>query len=272
MGPMLTDQAPYRRRPARRNRLAASWPLRPLFLAAAASLFAIAAAAGLWYVAAHSPFFRVAEVAVEGELRRLDASTVQELSGITAQTSLCAFSVRRVQQRLEAHPWIERARVERCWPDRVRLVVRERRPLALVVRQGRLFYVDRRGRIFAPVEAGDLLDYPIVSGPAGRLEERRAGLPLLQRAVEFLVLAAHGSHALPRQNISEMRLTEKGDWLLFLASRPFPIHLGRLEDRGTTYRLLAKSLETLYRKKLFDRIAYIRLDLRPAEVLAGLRG
>ncbi len=274
MGPMLTNQAPYQARRQSRP------PGRPWLAALLVVLLAAGAAGGLvagaWYALCRSGLFWVTDVVVEGELRRLDAPAVQELAGITPQTSLVGFSTAAVRGRLEAHPWIERAQVDRLWPDRVRITVRERRPLALVLRQGSLFYVDARGRIFAPVEPGDLLDYPVVSGIDDPAAGGRAGRSSLQRALDFLVLAGPGSHALPRQNISELRLTEEGTWIMFLANRPFPIHLGKMEGVGTLYRRVAKVLETLYKKKLFDDTAYLRLDFRPAdhrpvEVLVGMR-
>ncbi len=274
MGPILTNQAPYRGR--RRNGLASRPWLAVLLVLLLAAGAAGALAGAAWYALCRSGLFWVTDVVVRGELRRLDEPAVQELAGITGQTSLFAFSAAAVRARIEAHPWVERARVERLWPDRVRITVRERRPLALVVRRGTLFYVDAQGLVFAPVEPGDQLDYPVISGIDGPGAGGRTGRPPLRQALDFLVLAGNGSHALPRQNISELRLTREGTWIMFLASRPFPIHLGTMDGVARLYRRVAKVLETLYKKKMFDDTAYLRLDFRPAgrrpvEVLAGMR-
>ncbi len=268
MGPMIENKTPYRQR--RRTAEERHWlGLVVVGLGLAAVL--AAAGYGLWYGLRHSALFIVNEVAVEGELRRLDEATVQELAGITPRTSLLGFTAAAMRERIEAEPWVERAWVEKLWPNRLRITVRERRPLALANRDGRLFYMDAKGVIFAPVQPGDTLDYPVIAG-LGEEEISEVKQAALRRALTFLDLAGRGRQVLPRQNISELRVTEDGGLVLILASNPFPIHLGTTDKMDTAYYRLARVLARLYRKKEFEITAYIRMDYQPGRVLVGLRG
>jgi len=70
------------------------------------------------------------ELRHEGRLR---PEQIRAWSGITAGQNLLALDLERVRQELEMNPWIERADVETLRPDRVRLTIRERDPVAQVV-------------------------------------------------------------------------------------------------------------------------------------------
>ncbi|MDH5298583.1 MAG: cell division protein FtsQ/DivIB, partial [Desulfobulbaceae bacterium] len=76
---------------------------------------------------------------------------------------------------------------------------------------------------------------------------------------------------LPKQNISELRVDARGGLILFLADRPFPVHLGR-ERLRTKYYQLTRVLHWLYAHKRFDATASIRMDYQPDKVLVALAG
>ena len=50
--------------------------------------------------------------------------------------------------------------------------------------------------------------------------------------------------------------------------RPFPIHLGRGEMR-TKYERLTKVLYWLYKRKEFNKVAYIQVNYNEDKVLVG---
>ncbi|MDK0748894.1 FtsQ-type POTRA domain-containing protein, partial [Clostridium perfringens] len=54
-------------------------------------------------------------------------------SGVATGQNLLALDLQRVRQELEMNPWIERADVEAIRPDRVRLTIRERDPVAQII-------------------------------------------------------------------------------------------------------------------------------------------
>jgi cell division protein FtsQ len=78
--------------------------------------------------------------------------------------SMLSFDPQRARSRLAELPWIAEASIERVFPDRLEVRIRERTPVA-VWRRGELsFLIDGDGRTLAPVPAEVMPQLPRVSG------------------------------------------------------------------------------------------------------------
>ncbi len=80
---------------------------------------------------AQSPWFSIAHVAVSG-VGGSDTYRILEASDVVDGTPLITVSPRRVEESLEADPWVIEATVRRVIPDSVEVVVDERTPFAWV--------------------------------------------------------------------------------------------------------------------------------------------
>jgi cell division protein FtsQ len=121
-----------------------SVPGRALSVAAALVLFA----AGTW-VAARSALLDVDHIEVTGAFQVPVAEAV-EASGIRTGLPLLAIDRPRAEARLEALPWVRSARVERAFPNRVSIRLRERQVAASVARPaGGFALLDASGRVLA---------------------------------------------------------------------------------------------------------------------------
>lgn len=146
---------PFRRRrgvPVRRRR---RWLglLRPL--AAALLLVGAPAAALAW--SATSFRFALADYAVETGAN-VEAAWVEERLEPLVGKNLVWMSMRRVERRLADHPWIAGIEVSKVLPDRLRVAIVERRPVARLETPAGAFWVDRRGVVIAPLAPSDLAD------------------------------------------------------------------------------------------------------------------
>jgi cell division protein FtsQ len=138
--------------------------------------------AGLCWAQAH-PYFAVAKLEVEGN-RRLTRHDVLEWIGVHEGTSIWQASPTRLQMRLESHPWVQRASVQRDFPRHVAITLTERRPVA-IVRLETLNYVDRAGRVLGPLRDDDSRDFPLISGFDD--DAARSFAPIgIHRALQFL--------------------------------------------------------------------------------------
>lgn len=216
-----------------------------------------------------SVFFQVTDIKITG-CHRVSRDTVLSLAGVDVQANLLALDLDAIKARITSNPWIETARVERDLPSRLEIFIKERRPVFFLNTKDGLYYVDHNGVAFAAVGIDDSLDFPSLTGLEDVNFKGKGELPrkVLSAALKFIYYAGHGSPFLLRQNISELHLTKKGDFILFLADQPFPVYLGRDISRTTYYRL-AKVLEWLYKNREFENVAYIRLGYKDKKILVG---
>jgi cell division protein FtsQ len=112
----------------------------------------VAVGCGGW-AATGSPLLDVDHVVVDGATRTPVADVVTA-TGIRAGRPMVDVDVRGAERAVDALPWVQHATVHRQWPGRVRVVVTERRPVAVTgAGDGASALVDASGRVLAEVEA-----------------------------------------------------------------------------------------------------------------------
>jgi cell division protein FtsQ len=106
--------------------------------------------------------FAVAGVDVEGA-SRVTADDVRSAAAIAAGTNVWRLDPSAIAARVAAVPEIRRADVIRRFPNRVSILVEERRPFTLV-HAGRLHWLDEEGRVLDAVPQAVVPAVPVVSG------------------------------------------------------------------------------------------------------------
>lgn len=109
-----------------------------------------------------SGYFGVEQIRVEQQVR-VSEGDILAASDITIGDSLFDMELYMIGRKIEEHPWIARAEVERFFPDQVVIRVVEREARA-IIDLDYLYYVDRSGEVFKMLDAGDELDYPVITG------------------------------------------------------------------------------------------------------------
>ncbi|GAB4332298.1 MAG: hypothetical protein Kow0089_00110 [Desulfobulbaceae bacterium] len=221
---------------------------------------------------ARSDIFRLTEVEVAGN-RTVDKEQILKSSGLRRGVNLLRLDPGQIGARIAADPWIEDVQVKRRWPSSVQIIVTEYKPFALVnlerdgVRQ--LYYMDRKGTVFAVAAAERDLDYPVVNG-AGLVDDmdgkRLRGGTLGAAALEFLRLTASGNQVLPAQAVSEIGVDPEDGLTVYLVDHPFPIYMGKSDIR-TRFRRLVKVLARLYKTDEIHDVTAIRMDYGENKIL-----
>lgn len=104
-------------------------------------------------------------VSIEGN-RRAPAAELVAATGLEAGTPLHEIDVASVRTSVEAHPWVQRARVVRVPPSLVIVSVVEREALAVAAQDGGMpWLVDATGLPFAPAEPDDVASLPWIAAP-----------------------------------------------------------------------------------------------------------
>lgn len=143
--------------PRRRRRLSRSLG-RGLLLAL---LLVALAGAGRWLLAPETLPVRTLQLVSDAGKVREDE--LHRLLQAELGANFLRLPIATVCERLEAHPWIERAVVRKRWPDRLVISLDERRPVA---RWGSRQLVDAGG-VRYPADTTPFVHLPLIHGPDG---------------------------------------------------------------------------------------------------------
>lgn len=210
-------------------------------LSALAMLLLLAAALRLLL---RSPLFPLREIDVRGRLAHTSAAAIERAIAGSVHGNFFSVDLASLRAALQRLPWVRDVDVRRVWPDRLRVTIAERVPLA---RWGDAALIDTYGELI-PVQADPAL--PLLAGPPGTERE------VARRYVQFAtMLAPLGSR------LTRVILSPRYAWSLRLADG-MDIELGRGRPRNPLAARLQRFV-AVYPALLADlgrRIAYV--DLR----------
>lgn len=203
-----------------------------------------------------SPILNVASVQVSG-CEVLDPEAVIRQAQIPSGVNILSLDLHWVRQKVTNHPWIASAVISREIPDRIRIEIVERKPVALV--KGRQFYLmDHGGLCFASAAPGEYAGLPIITGFDPEILASGCKLPR-----EFIVLIEdfyqESQLRLPWKLISEIRWGENKGLSIFTVRGGIQIDLGR-DNYGPKIARLEKVLRYLEEKGLHPQLRGIDLS------------
>ncbi len=113
------------------------------------------------------PFFRqlleIKQVTVDG-VRHLDQQEVIELVDLKPGTPLHHIVTSAIKERVESHPWIKEATVERVLFHELRISVSERTPAAVIQADSENVLSDAEGHVLGRLSQTDDVSLPMVTG------------------------------------------------------------------------------------------------------------
>jgi cell division protein FtsQ len=110
-----------------------------------------------------SPDLRVRETVVKG-CQELTEKEILTLASVRSSANLLTINRDAIAHRIRANPWVRDVFVGREFPSRMVIVVRERKAVALLDRDGGLYLVDGEGTPFKKLETGEDSDLPVLTG------------------------------------------------------------------------------------------------------------
>lgn len=165
-GEARSGQGMSQRAGAGRVRAAAQW--RTLLcrgrLAAGAVLIGWAFVMGVRHSGpALQRLLEIKTVTVQG-LHHIDQREVIDLVGLKPGTALHQIVTTRIQEQVEAHPWVKEAVVSRVPFHELRISVIERKPAAVIRAGSETFLSDETGQVLASLGQADDDTLPMVTG------------------------------------------------------------------------------------------------------------
>jgi cell division protein FtsQ len=148
------------RRVSRRPGPPRGWGRRLVLIGGALVVLALQGAGVMWLLT--TPRFAVSAVEVRGA-SRVPAERILAAAAIAPGTNLWRIDPTAVVGRVQDLPQVHRAELIRELPDRVVIVVEERRPFTLV-HGGRLHWLDEEGRVLGEESRAVVPPAPVITG------------------------------------------------------------------------------------------------------------
>jgi cell division protein FtsQ len=161
---------------------------------------------------ANAAGFGIHELSIAGR-RQLSESEVLAAAGVTERTSLLFLDVEATRGRLTSTPWIAEATVQKLYPGRLQIEIRERDAFALWQKEGQVSVISADGTILGPFADRRFAALPFVVGPgAGKRARDFLGVldryPTIRAQVRASILVADRRWNLKLKNGIDVRLPE----------------------------------------------------------------
>jgi cell division protein FtsQ len=154
----------------------------------------------------------VRSIVIDGPFQRVAALEVQQAALGALKGGIVSADLDRLRKAVEALAWVDRARVQRLWPDRIRIEIVEQQAAA---RWGDDSLLNTRGEMFASGVRHVPPELPRLDGPAGTEEQVAQRYLAIQDRLSKLGF-----------QVAALRLDARGAWELDL-STGVTVRLGR---------------------------------------------
>lgn len=183
-----------------------------------------------------SGYFGVEMIRVEHQVR-VSEGDILDASDIKQGDSMFDLELHMIGRKIEEHPWIARADVERSFPNQVVIRVEERE-IRAIIDLGYLYYVDKTGEVFKMLDADDHLDFPVITGI-----DRQYLLDNLDQTQSSLNLALQLMDELSNRDlfnlddVSEIHYDQQEGLILYTLIGGVPVRMGKLGFHAKLNRL-----------------------------------
>lgn len=206
----------------------------------AGALLALAALATLLAIGLDQP---VRSIVIDGPFQRVSAVEVEQAARGALKGGFVSADLDRLRNAVEALAWVDRARVQRLWPDRIQVEIVEQQAAA---RWGDDGLLNTRGELFANGVRHVPPELPRLDGPQGS-----------EWQVAQRYLAIQGRLVEQGLRVAALRLDARGAWEMDL-SNGVTVRLGRRQVDERMDRLVQVAAQVIAGRAA--EIAYV--DMR----------
>ncbi len=186
------------------------------------------------------------QIEVQGN-RFVPQESIAEKFSVDMGRSVVRVPLTERREAIESLPWVEEAHVQRVMPNRIRVEITERAPVAFLRTGSDLSLVDAKGVILDRPGDGDF-KFPVVGGigESTSLESRGERMNLYVRFMKEIEQVSPGAD----DHVSEADISDAADLRVTLTglgtasgkNSPILVHFGD-SDFGNRYHLLAENID-----------------------------
>ena len=184
--------------------------------------FTLVLVAGKWKTSLHVEY-----IEIDGA-RILPHHLLLSAVNVPTQSLLDTVDLYIIKRRLLKHPYIQSVNINRSYPDKLRIEVTEREPIASILND-HLLYVDTAGILLPAIESEIPMDLPIITGISD-LKPEEIGTKLKNKEIETAVKILQTSIMVDTSLfhfISEVNMNSGQDIIITTTEPAVPIILGR---------------------------------------------
>ncbi len=195
-------------------------------------------------IAVYSPIFTLRDIRVEGT-SYLTKEDIMKIAGVYRGEPLFQLQTDVVTKRLMQDLRIEEAVVRRSLPDKLDMIIKERKPVATVACEYGYLDLDRNGKIIDGYQSLKSMEIPMITG----ISVRDVYIPdnIKNEYVKKIILFLQRLDEESLSQISEVAIVGP-DYLVAYTTKSVQIRLGatdRLEEKAELTMTFLKDLKTV---------------------------
>lgn len=213
-----------------------------------------------------SPYMKLEHVDVEGVDEEIGRELIQ-LCGLNSDASLLALNLNELKQQMEKHPWIRLVTLERNFPHTLIVRAEKEVPSALVV-MGKIYYVNRWGKVFKEVGELEKMDFPLITGLSKQESNLQEELDMAARLMRTLE-SEEGLWSL--DELSEIHVQNDGGMSLYFGHLAAEIKV-KCEDLASKMEGLRRVTEHLSHTGRIHQVTSIDLNHVDGAIVSFRKG
>lgn len=143
-------------------------------------------------------------VTISADAKNIPADTLKNLVAENVHGGLLSLNAQELSRVLMNLPWVKTVAIQRVWPNKIKVIIKERRVQAL---WGKTGAIDQDGELFFPDEASLPKNLPLLVGPDDHVADLVNLYKLFNAALTPLSMT-----------VTSLRLSDRGSWQLELSN------------------------------------------------------
>ncbi|MFB3894892.1 MAG: cell division protein FtsQ/DivIB [bacterium] len=228
------------------------------FITLIVSSIAILAGIQLFLFLFYSSYFNLSRIEVSS-MKEVDKQEILALVNIKPNSNLLTLRTGAIINKVSAHPWVEKVRIQKQLPNRVRIEVLERKPIAVICGKDN-FGIDAAGYLLPDIRLEEVRNLPLitVADNAFTSNPERITTPAMTNAL-FAIQYLRDNNLSFMKEISELNIVSPDNLVIYTLHEGTEIRLGNenLEERLVK---LQQVWEIIKQQQLVEEYIDLRFD------------
>ena len=134
----------------------------------------------------YSPVFSIQSIDVIGQ-NKYSKDDIIKMSLISKGSNILKLNIFKTVEKIERDPYIESAKVQQRFPNKISITIKERKPIAVVPLMGLYIFIDKNG--IALETKAQILDKKLVSIKGLKIDTFSLGKPIVKDDSKHLKIA-----------------------------------------------------------------------------------